>query len=115
MSAQLGNGKGPEMKKIIAAGQGVSLDYVNQLLAACAIDESSMPSILQLGLIEPLGERELEILQLIAAGLSNREIADQLVIAQSTVKWHINNLYRKLDVRSRTQAVARGRELKLLK
>jgi LuxR family maltose regulon positive regulatory protein len=62
-----------------------------------------------------LGERELEVLNWIAAGLSNREIAQRLVIAQSTVKWHINNLYRKLEVHSRTRAVARGRELKLLK
>jgi LuxR family maltose regulon positive regulatory protein len=65
-------------------------------------------------LVEPLSDRELEILNLIAAGRSNQEIADTLVIAVSTVKKHINNLYGKLGVQSRTQALARARELKLL-
>ncbi len=65
-------------------------------------------------LVEPLSGREIEVLQLIAAGLSNREIADRLVIATGTVKRHINNIYGKLDVRSRTQAVARSRDLGLL-
>ncbi len=65
-------------------------------------------------LIEPLSERELEVLHLIADGLSNAEIAARLVIAQGTVKRHINNIYGKLGVGSRTQAVARSRELGLL-
>jgi LuxR family maltose regulon positive regulatory protein len=65
-------------------------------------------------LIEPLSQRELEVLGLIAAGLSNREIAEELVIAISTVKTHINNIYRKLDVSTRTQAVARAGRLKLV-
>ena len=65
-------------------------------------------------LVEPLSERECEVLRLIADGLSNAEIADKLVIAQGTVKRHINNIYGKLGVQSRTQAVARGRELNLL-
>ena len=60
------------------------------------------------------GERELEILALIAAGRSNKEIADRLFVSVSTVKSHTNNLYRKLDARSRTQAVARAREMNLL-
>ncbi len=53
-------------------------------------------------------------MQLIAAGRSNQEIADTLVIAVSTVKKHINNIFGKLAVRSRTQALARARELNLL-
>jgi ATP/maltotriose-dependent transcriptional regulator MalT len=65
-------------------------------------------------LVEPLSEREVQVLRLIADGLSNAEIADKLVIAQGTVKRHINNIYGKLGVQSRTQAVARGRELNLL-
>lgn len=65
-------------------------------------------------LVEPLSAREIEVLQLIAAGLSNREIAERLVIAPGTVKRHSNNIYGKLDVRSRTQAVARARDLGLL-
>jgi LuxR family transcriptional regulator, maltose regulon positive regulatory protein len=54
------------------------------------------------------------VLRLIAAGRSNREIADELVIALSTVKTHINNLYGKLGIHSRTQALSRARELGLL-
>jgi LuxR family maltose regulon positive regulatory protein len=65
------------------------------------------------GLIEPLSPRELEVLRLVAAGLTNREIADRLVIAVSTVKSHTNSIYGKLDVSNRTQAVARARTLEL--
>jgi LuxR family maltose regulon positive regulatory protein len=65
-------------------------------------------------LIENLSERELELLRLLAEGLSNREIAERLVITEGTVKAHTSNIYRKLDVRTRTQAVARGRALRLL-
>ena len=65
-------------------------------------------------LLVPLNEREIEILRLIAEGLSNNEIAERLVIALSTVKWHINNLFGKLGVHSRTQAVAQAKELGLL-
>ena len=64
--------------------------------------------------MEPLTERELEILRLIDAGLANAEIARRLVIATGTVKRHLNNIYGKLGVESRTQAIARGRELGLL-
>jgi LuxR family maltose regulon positive regulatory protein len=59
---------------------------------------------------EPLSERELEVLRLIVAGYSNREIADHLVLAVSTVKWYINAIYGKLQVASRTKAIARARE-----
>ena len=63
---------------------------------------------------EPLTERELEVLRLIAEGLSNREIADRLVVVVGTVKWYINNIYSKLGIHSRTQALARAKELELL-
>jgi DNA-binding CsgD family transcriptional regulator len=63
---------------------------------------------------EPLTERELEVLNLIAQGLSNREIADKLVIAEGTVKRHVTNIYGKLDVRSRTQAIVRARSLQMI-
>jgi LuxR family maltose regulon positive regulatory protein len=66
------------------------------------------------GLSEPLSERELEVLRLIASGKSNRQISSELFVSVGTVKTHINNLYRKLDTHSRTQALARARELKLL-
>jgi LuxR family maltose regulon positive regulatory protein len=61
-----------------------------------------------------LSGREHEILQLVAAGKSNRRIAAELFVSVGTVKTHLNNLYRKLGVRSRTQAVARARDLKLI-
>jgi LuxR family maltose regulon positive regulatory protein len=64
-------------------------------------------------LIEPLTTREVEVLKFIEAGDSNQEIAEKLVISSATVKRHISNIYAKLDVKSRTQAVAIGKELKI--
>ena len=65
-------------------------------------------------LIEPLSQREIEVLQLIAQGLSNREIGERLFLALSTVKGHNRIIFNKLQVQSRTEAVARARELDLL-
>jgi LuxR family maltose regulon positive regulatory protein len=65
-------------------------------------------------LVEPLTERELEVLRYIAEGMSNYDIATRMFVGVSTVKTHINHLYGKLDVKSRTQAVARARALNLL-
>jgi LuxR family maltose regulon positive regulatory protein len=65
-------------------------------------------------LVEPLSQRELEILQLIAQGLSNREISERLFLALSTIKGHNRNIFGKLQVQRRTEAVARARELGLL-
>ena len=66
------------------------------------------------GLIEPLNDRELDVLGLVAAGRSNQEIADELYLSVNTVKWHARNAYAKLGVSRRTQAVVRARELGLL-
>ncbi|MBN1284629.1 MAG: AAA family ATPase [Anaerolineae bacterium] len=65
-------------------------------------------------LADPLTKREQEILQLVAAGRSNREIAKELILALGTVKWYINQIYSKLQVGSRTEAVAQARTLGLL-
>jgi LuxR family maltose regulon positive regulatory protein len=91
----------------------VAAHYLRKLLAALERDATgtARPAT---ELPEVLSERELEVLQLIAAGKSNRRIASELFVSVGTVKTHINNLYRKLDAHSRTQAVARARELKLL-
>jgi DNA-binding CsgD family transcriptional regulator len=65
-------------------------------------------------LVEPLTERELEVLRLMAEGLDSPEAAERLHLAVSTVRWHLRQVYSKLDVHSRTQAIARARELHLL-
>lgn len=89
--------------------------YLDKLLAAfpqtpiaLATTSPSVP------LVEPLTERELEIMRLLAAGQSNRELAKDLVLSLGTVKTHVHNIYGKLGVGSRLQAVARARELGLL-
>lgn len=87
--------------------------YTGRLLAAF-VQPAEAGSRQPRGMVEPLSERELEILHLIAAGYSNREIADHLVIAYSTVKSHINAIYSKLGTHRRTQAVVIARELGLL-
>jgi ATP/maltotriose-dependent transcriptional regulator MalT len=66
------------------------------------------------GTPERISTREMEVLRLIAAGRSNREIADALFLSEATVKSHLTRVHRKLGVRSRTHAVARARELGLL-
>jgi LuxR family transcriptional regulator, maltose regulon positive regulatory protein len=86
--------------------------YLAKLLAILA-EERAAPGAGE-RLSEPLSERELEVLGLIAAGKSNAEIASSFFVSLSTVKTHINNLYRKLGARSRTQAIARARELDLI-
>jgi LuxR family transcriptional regulator, maltose regulon positive regulatory protein len=67
------------------------------------------------GLVEPLSERELEVLGLLAVGRSNQQIATELVVALDTVKKHVSRILDKLGVANRTQAVARARELELLR
>lgn len=85
--------------------------YVGQLLASF---DSDWLEAEERPLPEPLTDRETEILQLIAAGLTNREIAGQLVISPETVKKHASSIYGKLDAKSRTEAAAIARELNLL-
>ncbi|MGB5847981.1 MAG: LuxR C-terminal-related transcriptional regulator, partial [Ignavibacteriaceae bacterium] len=65
-------------------------------------------------LLEPLTEREIEILTLLSKGLKNREIGDKIFLASTTVKKHIYNIYQKLDVHSRIEVVTKARELELL-
>ena len=105
-----------EMLKRMKAEGGRQKAYISRLLAAFDMTEQAVqPSIVsQQLLVEPLSERELEVLQLVAEGLSNREIAKRLYLALPTVKGHNRNIYSKLQVNRRTEAVARARELGLL-
>jgi len=108
------------------AVRGVMPDYVDKLLAALGTEKqrvdkpthaqvSSSPSSRAVpALIEPLSQRELEVPQLIAQGLSNSEISEKLFLALSTVKGHNRVIFDKLQVQRRTEAVARGRELGLV-
>jgi LuxR family maltose regulon positive regulatory protein len=72
------------------------------------------PAEKPIGLVEPLSERELEVLKLVAEGLSNQEIAVRLYLSLRTIKFHTGNIYGKLGVKSRTEAVSRARDLGLL-
>jgi LuxR family maltose regulon positive regulatory protein len=96
------------------------LAYADRLLACFEpVVEQSPPTIQNRqskvqNSLNPLSEREIEVLRLIAAGRSNEEIAKRLIISLGTVKAHTSNIYRKLDVRGRAQAVVKARELHLL-
>jgi LuxR family maltose regulon positive regulatory protein len=96
----------PEVRDVTPA----FVDQLQRYAGASVPGQETIPQ----PLIEPLTEREMEVLRLIASGLSNREIAGELFIAVGTVKRHINHIYGKLAVRSRTQAIAKARELRLL-
>jgi len=95
------------------AAEGTASTYVQRLLAAydSSTPDTAIAQTDQSGLIEPLSDREIEILRLIAAGMTNQEIAAQLVVSISTIKTHINRTYRKLDVHSRTQALVKINQL----
>jgi LuxR family maltose regulon positive regulatory protein len=95
-----------------AARQGINAAYATYLLPAFAPEHPGDAA--NSTLIEPLTDRELEILSLIARGRSNRQIADSLFLSVGTVKGHINHILGKLDAQNRTEAVAHGRVLGLL-
>jgi LuxR family transcriptional regulator, maltose regulon positive regulatory protein len=113
--------EGPPMAGLLyeALTRETDPDYVQQVLAAFPIkesedvekakDRSSDPAW-----VEQLSERELGVLQLIADGLTNQDIATQLFLSPHTVKVHARNIYGKLGVKNRTQAVAKGKSLGLL-
>jgi len=123
----------PMWRLLYKAGtRGVAPEYVRRLLAAFPMAESELtvPSVAHSlssvghrppapagepsALVEPLSERELEVLQLIAEGLTNPEIASRLFLSVNTVKVHTHNVYGKLDAHSRTQAVTKAQALGVL-
>ncbi len=113
--------EGPLMAHLLSETQAIGMlpDYTGKLLAALEADTqkcentSALPPPAQ-PLIEPLSPRELEVLHLMAAGLSNQEMCERLFLALSTVKGHNRTIFGKLQVQRRTEAVARARELGLL-
>jgi LuxR family maltose regulon positive regulatory protein len=110
--------EGEPMRELLrqAAARGIAVDYVRTLLDALKA-EANMPDLrpaAHSALVEPLTERELEVLRLLAVGLPSREIAHTLVIAVATVKQHLKHIYGKLQVHNRTEAANRARDLGLL-
>jgi LuxR family maltose regulon positive regulatory protein len=97
-----------------AIEHGIMPRYARTLLNTLETTAGSALPPASQALIEPLSERELEILALVADGLSNREISERLFVALSTVKGHNRNIFDKLYVKRRTEAVARARELGLI-
>jgi LuxR family transcriptional regulator, maltose regulon positive regulatory protein len=111
--------EGPALAQLLrkAVTRGMTPDYAARLLTiieAEARDKSRGKSLHPAGVRGLLTERESEILRLLAAGLSNREIAQRLFISLGTVKVHVHNISEKLNVTGRSRAVARARELKLI-
>ena len=114
--------EGSSMMQLLheASAREIMPDYADKLLEAFEFeaekqkseDKPDLPSANPL--IDPLSQRELKILQLIAQGLSNREIGERLFLALDTIKGHNRKIFDKLQVQSRTEAIARARELGLL-
>jgi len=113
--------EGIPMAHLLSEAEAIGMmpDYTGKLLAVLEAEEqkrentSSLPPPAQ-PLIEPLSLREVEVLHLMAQGLSNQEMSKRLFLALDTVKGHNRNIFGKLQVQRRTEAVARARELGLL-
>jgi DNA-binding NarL/FixJ family response regulator len=112
------------IREVARGGSVIDPKVVETLVAALGelVPEREPPEVAaqgvrrtsQTGLVEPLTERELEVLRLVADGESNQDIARKLVVSLATVKTHINHIFGKLDAESRVQVVARARALGLL-
>ncbi len=113
--------EGPPMARLLfeALSREIAPDYVRRLLAAYPAEEPenanlSIPQSSAADWVEPLSERELEVLVLIAEGMTNQEIATRLYLSLNTVKVHTRNIYGKLGVNNRTQAGVRAKALGIL-
>ncbi len=98
----------------VAAGQALIDPAVTRKVVDAFARLAPPARAVDAGLAEPLSERELDVLKLVANGLSNREIAERLYLAEGTVKNYVTSLLSKIGARDRTQAALRGRELRLL-
>ena len=105
--------EGPPMASLLraAAKQGIARNYVRRLLAAVNKTGDGTPA--SQGLIEPLSERELDVLRLLGTDLGGPDIARELIVSLNTVRTHTKNIYAKLGVNNRRAAVRRARELDL--
>ncbi len=109
--------EGPALARLLheAAARGVTPLYIGRLLAAFPATQVPTPARkAPADMVEPLSERELEVLRLVAQGLTNQEIAQRLCLTVRTIKWHASNIYSKLSTQNRAQAVAKARALGLL-
>ena len=103
-----------------AISHNISPDYASKLLATFPTDVLGViPIAKELTvttqmLVEPLSEREIEVLHLMAEGYKYKEIAERLVVSINTVRYHTRNVYGKLNATNRTQAIGRAKELNLL-
>jgi len=109
---------GPSLVPVLreSAVRGIETEYVGRLLEAYRAEgllQARKQEAASLG-IEPLSEREIEVLRLIAVGLSNPQIAEQLFLSTGTVKRHVHRIFQKMYVTNRVNAIARARELNLL-
>jgi LuxR family maltose regulon positive regulatory protein len=107
-------GEGPLMAALLeaAAKHGIAPNYVRRLLTAVTKTEDDTP--VKPGLIEPLSERELDVLRLLGTDLNGPDIARELIVSLNTVRTHTKNIYAKLGVNNRRAAVRRAEELDLL-
>jgi LuxR family maltose regulon positive regulatory protein len=99
-----------------ARAAGIEPDYVNKLLASVRWEDKAQATkvVSAFQLVEPLSEREMDVLKLLEQGCADKKIAETLVIARETVHKHLKNIYGKLGVHSRTEAILHAHELNLL-
>src|SRR5262249_46401222 len=110
---------GPRLRPLLnTLMQRQTDDFIERVFGVISRDSpittASKPNAASAALVDPLSQRELEVLGLLAAGMSNHQIAEELVVSLDTVKKHVSHILGKLDATSRTQAVARARELAIL-
>ena len=95
----------------------IVVQYVDREVERIVVQPAGAPAIGEIGIIgnDLLSPRENEVLLHLARGLTNREIAEQLFVSENTIKTHVNNIYSKLGVSRRTQAVSKAKEMNILR
>jgi LuxR family transcriptional regulator, maltose regulon positive regulatory protein len=110
--------EGPALLGLLRDARSSAPSFVADLLTRFRGSAAPLPAAMHTpdhgGVIQPLTDTQRRILSLIGTGMSNRQVADELFITVGTTKWHLNQIYGRLQARNRTEAVARARELQLL-